>query len=233
MRESWEEVAVGGSPMSCFVARPDGDGPFPGVVVCMHAPGVDAFIQGRAKELAKVGFVAISPDLYHRDPASKDDPLMRMGRLRDQQLLEDLAIATTHLRGLSYVDESRVGSIGFCMGGRIAYLHATADPNLEAAVVFYGGNILVPWGEGPAPLERSAAIVCPMLGLFGQEDTNPSQQDVARIDEHLTRLGKVHTFHSYPGAGHAFLNDSRPSYRPDAAADAWGKCLAMLHQHLG
>jgi len=233
MRESWEEVAVGDGQMSCFIISPEGEGRFPGVVVCMHAPGVDGFIQGMARKLAEAGFVAIAPDLYHRDTLSEDDPLKRMSRLRDAQLLEDITAATSHLRGLASVDGDRVGSIGFCMGGRIAYLHATADPDLKAAIVFYGGNILVPWGDGPSPLERSASIACPMLGLFGLEDKNPSPEDVALIDERLTQLGKSHSFHSYPGAGHAFLNDMRPSFRPEAASDAWAKCVAMLQEHLG
>jgi carboxymethylenebutenolidase len=237
MQESWEEIEVDGGRMSCFLAVPAGEGPFPGVVVCMHAPAVDGFIQNMARRLAEAGFVAIAPDLYHRDPASGDDPLMRMGRLRDDQLLVDLGAATGHLRGLPQVDGQRTASIGFCMGGRIAYLHATADAGLKAVVVFYGGNMLVPWGDGPSPFDRSGSIACPMLGPFGAEDKNPSPSDVARIDAHLTQLGKAHRFHSYPGAGHAFLNDSRPSYRPAAAAaaaaEAWGLCLTMLHQHLG
>lgn len=196
----------------------------------MHAPGVDPFIRGIVDRLAQAGFAAIAPDLYHRDPLPQDDGLTKMKRLLDEQILEDLAAATQHLRGLPEADPGRIATLGFCMGGRIAYLHATADPELRAAVVFYGGNIMLPWGEGPSPFDRSAAIQCPVLGLFGEEDKNPSPDDVEKIDAELTRLGKPHEFHSYPGAGHAFLNDTRPSYRPEAAADAWDKCLEMLRR---
>jgi carboxymethylenebutenolidase len=232
MSTRWETVPVEDGDMRCYIATSAGRAPAPGVVVCMHAPGVDPFIQDIVGRLGKAGFAAIAPDLYHRDPATDDDPLIRMGRLRDHLILRDLSAATSYLRGLPQVDRKRVGSIGFCMGGRIAYLHAASDPGLGIAVVFYGGNILVSWGDGPSPFERTADIACPVLGLFGQEDKNPSPADVTRIDEELTRLGKPHEFHSYAGAGHAFLNFTRPSYRPEAAADAWEKCLSALLRYL-
>jgi dienelactone hydrolase len=149
---------VDGSQMSCFLTSSEKDASCPGVVVCMHAPGVDGFIQRTTRKLSEGGFVAIAPDFYRRDPAPEDGPLKRMSRLRDDQLLEDLAAATGRLRILSKVDGDRVASIGFCMGGCSAYLHATADPRLQAVVVFYGGNILVPWGNGPSPLERRGSI---------------------------------------------------------------------------
>lgn len=230
MKTCWDNIPVG--TMQCYLALPEAPPRAPGVVVCMHAPGVDPFIRGIADRLAQSGFAAIAPDLYHRDPLPQDDGLTKMKRLLDEQILEDLAAATQHLQGRPEVDPGRIATIGFCMGGRIAYLHATADPKLRAAVVFYGGNIMIPWGEGPSPFDRSAAIQCPVLGLFGEEDKNPSPDDVEKIDAELTRLGKPHEFHSYPGAGHAFLNDTRPTYRPEAAADAWDKCLKMLRQNL-
>jgi carboxymethylenebutenolidase len=231
--DGWTEVTVADRPMPCYLSLPSGPGPFPGVIVCMHAPGVDAFIQGIVDRLAAAGMAAIAPDLYHRQPEGEQEVKVRMGRLRDEQLLIDLDAASAHLRGFPEVDEARTATIGFCMGGRIAYLHATADPRLRAAVVFYGGNILRAWVDGESPFERSRSIACPVLGLFGAQDKNPSPDDVARIDAELQRLGKPHEFHSYPGAGHAFLNDQRPSYRPEAAAEAWGRCLDWLKAYLG
>jgi carboxymethylenebutenolidase len=233
MSTRWEEVAVGDDLMSCYFALPESLKPVPGVIVCMHAPGVDPFIRSIVERLAEVGFAALAPDLYHGDPAKEDDPLTRMGRLRDDQIIQDLQAAAHHLRSLREVQAEHTASIGFCMGGRIAYLHAAEDPRLKAAVVFYGGNIMVRWGHAKAPFERSAGIACPVLGLFGEEDTNPSPADVAKIDAELERLGKPHEFHSYPGAGHAFLNFARvEAYRPDAAADAWSKCVSWLQTNL-
>jgi carboxymethylenebutenolidase len=99
-------------------------------------------------------------------------------------------------------------------------------------VVFYGGNIMASWGEGPPPFEGTAKIAAPILGLFGEDDGNPNPADVAKIDAELTKHGKQHEFHSYGGAGHAFMNEGRPSYREDAAADAWRRCIEFFSRHL-
>jgi carboxymethylenebutenolidase len=232
MSTQWDTFAVDGSEMRCHVAIPDGKRPFPAVLVCMHAPGVDGFIQGIDARLAESGFAAIAPDVYHRQPPGKENPLEKMGKLRDDEVARDLKAAMAHLRDTPGVDGGRCAVIGFCMGGRLSYLFASHDEALRAAVVFYGGNIMVPWGDGPAPFERTERIACPVLGLFGNEDQNPSPDDVAKIDAEMTRLGRAHEFHGYDGAGHAFLNQKRPSYREEAATDAWGRCVAWLHRHL-
>jgi carboxymethylenebutenolidase len=103
----------------------------------------------------------------------------------------------------------------------------------RAAGVFYGGNILQAWGDGPSPFELTPQIACPLIGFFGLEDTNPSPADVDRIDAELARHGKPHEFHRYPGAGHAFLNFTNAErYRPEPAKDAWQRMLAFLDRHL-
>ncbi len=179
---------------------------------------------------ADAGYLAIAPELYHRETEAEraDDPLTRMGRLRDRNIVADAGGAIDHVAALPEAVPDRVGIAGFCMGGRVAYLVATHAPALKAAVVFYGGNIMLPWGEGPAPFERTEHIRCPVLGLFGEQDTNPSPADVAKIDAELTRLGKVHEFHSYAPVGHAFMNRARPGYNDEVAADAWENCLGWL-----
>lgn len=233
MRARWDTVQVDGAPMRCYVTVPDGSGPFPAVIVIQHAGGVDAFVQTMTDRIAEAGFVGVAPDLYHReDPSTADDPMTRMSRLRDRTIVADVSAAIEHAKALPEVRAERIGITGFCMGGRVAYLMATKRPDLRAVVVFYGGNIFVPWGEGPSPFEGTARIACPILGLFGEDDPNPSPSDVARLDAELTRLGKPHEFHSYAGAGHAFMNEGRPSYRPDAARDAWRRCVAWFDQYL-
>lgn len=232
MAARWDTLSVDGSDLRAYLTLPDGAAPSPGVLVCMHAPGVDAFIQGVCDRLAGEGFAAVAPDLYHRMADPDPNPLVRMTHLRDAEILRDLDAAAGHLRGLDEVAADRTGVIGFCMGGRLAYLFAAHDSAVRASVVFYGGNIMVPWGEGRAPFEQSARIGCPVLGLFGDDDQNPSPGDVSRIDAELTRLDKPHEFHSYAGAGHAFLNDARPSYREDAARDAWSRCVRFLSREL-
>lgn len=233
MAGRWDTVRVDGGTMRCYVADPGGSGPSPAVVMIQHAGGVDSFIQTMTDRVAEAGYIGIAPDLYHReDPNTSDDALTRMGRLRDANIVQDVNAAIEHVKSLLDVRADRIGITGFCMGGRVAYLMAAHSAELSAAVVFYGGNVMVPWGEGPAPFDLSERIGCPVLGLFGEADANPNPADVAKLDAELTRLGKQHEFHSYAGAGHAFMNEDRPSYRPEAAADAWQKCLAWFGRHL-
>jgi carboxymethylenebutenolidase len=233
MPSRWDTVTVDGDAMRCYVSVPEGTGPFPAVIVIQHAGGVDEFVRGRADRLAGAHFLAVAPDLYHHeDPNSSDDPLTLMGRLRDASIVADVNAAIEHTKSLPEAQGSRIGITGYCMGGRVTYLMAATNPNLKAAVVCWGGNIMVPWGEGPAPFDLSKDIPCPILGLFGEEDPNPSPADVAKLDAELTKLGKAHEFHSYGDAGHAFMNEGRPSYRPEAAEDAWNKCIAWFDKHL-
>jgi carboxymethylenebutenolidase len=207
----------------------------PGVVVMMHGPGLDGFIEDRVADLARHGYAAAAADLYHRQPDDDVDTMTRVGRLRDDEILADVEATVAHLRGLARPRVTELAVLGFCMGGRNTYLAAGARPALwRAAVVFYGGNIMKPWGgDGPAPFDRTAQIACPMLGLFGNDDPNPSPADVDRIDAELTRHGKPHEFHRYPGAGHAFLNFTNAErYRPEPAKHAWQLALDFLARHL-
>jgi carboxymethylenebutenolidase len=220
--------------MRCFVAVPE-ETPAAAVVVIQHAGGVDQFVQTMTRRLGEAGFVAIAPDLYHRDdPNSSDDPLTRMSRLRDKNIIEDVGAAVAHVRSLPEAAGQRTGITGFCMGGRVTYLMAGAMPDaFSAGVVFYGGNIMVPWGQGDPPFALTGRIEAPLLGLFGEDDGNPNPADVAKIDAELSRLGKTHEFHSYKGAGHAFMNEGRPSHREDAANDAWARCIGWFEKYLG
>jgi carboxymethylenebutenolidase len=233
MPSRWDTVSADDGSMRCYVSTPEGTGPFPAVIVIQHAGGVDEFVRGRADRLAEARFLAVAPDLYHREnPNSSDDPLTRMGRLRDPSIIDDVNSAIEHTKTLPEAQPDRLGITGYCMGGRVTYLMAAANPDLKAAVVCWGGNIMVPWGEGPAPFELTKNINAPVLGLFGDEDPNPSPADVAKLDAELTKLGKQHEFHSYPGAGHAFMNEGRPSFRAEAAEDAWKRCIAWFDKHL-
>jgi len=233
MAGHWDTITVDGGSMRCYVTTPGGAGPHPAVVVIQHAGGVDDFVRAMTDHVADAGFVGIAPDLYHRDdPNSGDDVMTRMGRLRDRNIAADVLAAIEHVKTLPDVRADRTGITGFCMGGRVAYLMAAHSADIKAAVVFYGGNIMAPWGEGPAPFDLSERIAAPLLGLFGEEDGNPNPADVAKIDAELTRLSKAHEFHSYAGAGHAFMTEGRPSYRPDAASDAWARCVGWFDRYL-
>lgn len=232
MPARWDTVDVGGEEMRCYVSTP-GDGRSPGVIVIQHAGGVDDFVRGMCDRFAAEGFAAVAPDLYHREaPASSDDPLTRMGRLRDNTVVADVSAAVSHAQSLPEIDSERLGITGYCMGGRVTYLMAAKNSAFKAAVDCWGGNCMVAWGDGPTPFELTGDIACPVLGLFGEDDGNPNPADVAKIDAEMTHLGKSHEIHSYAEAGHAFMNESRPSYREEAARDAWKRTIDWFNRFL-
>jgi carboxymethylenebutenolidase len=234
-------AGAGGDVIEGYSAQVMDHGPRGGVVVIHHMPGYDAGNKEIARTLAVNGFNAVVPNLYWREApgASPDDAAAisrSAGGVPDDRLVGDVAGAAEYLKRLSN-SNGRVGVIGFCSGGRQSFLAACRLP-LQAAVVCYGAFILTsPPSEMPmklAPLAPEAGgISCPVLGLFGDEDRFPAPEEVAELDRLLTSLNKEHEFTSYPGAGHAFFNVSRPSYRPEAAMDGWEKIVQFYRKHLG
>ncbi|HWH78531.1 MAG TPA: dienelactone hydrolase family protein [Candidatus Binatus sp.] len=220
--------------MPIYLAAPAGAGPFAALVAIQHQSGIDEFIQGMTQRLAEAGFLAVAPDLYHRDgPNCQDDMRTRSSRLGDRRVIADAAATIDFLKRQSNVDSARIGVIGFCMGGRVAFLLAAADSNFKAAVTFYPGNTARAWGrDTPSPFERSAEIHCPLQGHFGDDDKNPSPEDRLKLEAELIKHGKLHEFHSYPGAGHAFMDNTKPSFRPSAEAAAWPRMVQFLQRHL-
>jgi carboxymethylenebutenolidase len=229
----WDTVTVGGQPMRVYIGVPEGEPRRAGILVAQHGPGVDGFIQDVVNRLFRRGYVAAAPELYHRQPADVKDNMARIGMLKDDEIIADMNATAAHLKSLREPAVGPVGIVGFCMGGRVSYLMAAANNEIKACTVFYGGNILKPWGGPPTPLERTGSIACPVIGFFGVEDTNPSPEDVKKIDAELTRLGKPHEFHSYNGAGHAFQNFlDAARYRERPARGSWSEMLAFFAQHL-
>jgi len=226
-------IPVGAQAMALHTAWPDGDPPLPAIVAIQHAPGVDTFLHATAERLAQAGYVVVAPDLYHRLDARLDG-MQKMKLLKDREVEADVNATVEWLRAHPAVNRERLGIIGFCMGGRVAYLGAAANPCFKAAVVYYGGNIMVPWGDGAvAPFARTGEIHCPLLFHFGADDTNPSPADMHRLDAELMRHGKAHEFHVYPNAGHAFMNFTNAErYREAATNSSWPRTLTFLAQHL-
>ena len=233
MASKWERVQVDGSEMPLYVSLPDTDRAVPGIVVVHGRSGLEDFIKDTTRMLAQLGYAAAAPNLYHRDgPDCKDDNTARKARLRDASIIRDIESAIGFLRNHKQVGAGRLGIVGFCMGGRIVYLMASASKELRAGVMFYGSSTMEPFGAGPSPFERTREVSCPIQGHFGAEDENPSPADMHRLDAELTKFGKSHEFHSYPGAAHAFVNIGSSNYRPHAAALSWPKALDFFSRQL-
>ena len=239
MPASWANINVDGSNMEGYLTQPEADGRHPAVVVIQEIWGVNSHIQSVVDRLPALGYVGLAPAMFHREGSmttglheEMDTAIARMRRCTDTNILSDVGAAVDYLKAQSFVQNDEIGIVGFCYGGRVSYLASCNISDLTASVVFYGGGIGMALGDGASPLEQTANVGCPMLGLFGDEDANPTPEDVANFDSALTEHGKTHEFHSYAGAGHGFHCEARASYRPDAAADAWGKAMAWFDKYL-
>ena len=232
MGSSWENVKVDGSSMRVYVSAPDGASKVPGIVVVQGQTGVDDFLEF-SRMIAAQGFVAAAPDLYHRDPPDcKDDAPTRRMRLTDATVIADVNATVDHSQSRPFVDPDRIGVVGFCMGGRAVYLMSAVNADLKAGVMYYGGDPFHAWGSGPSPFERTKDIHCPIMGHFGEDDKNPSPADMRKLDAEMTRLGKLHEFHSYANAAHAFANFGSAAYREQAAKASWPRTFGFFAKHL-
>jgi carboxymethylenebutenolidase len=138
------------------------------------------------------------------------------------------------LLGHSSIDSGRLGVTGFCSGGRVVWLAAATNANFKAAVPHYGGNIMVPWGAATqSPFDLTSAIKCPVMFHFGEVDTNPSQEDMLKLDGQLTKNGTPHQFYTYPGADHAFMNHlNTVRYHKTSAEMCWPRTKEFFDLHL-
>jgi len=218
-----------GDEIEAYHARPTELESYGSVVVIHHMPGYDSSTKEIARRFAAHGYGAIVPNLFHRyaPGANAGDgaaAARAAGGVPDAQCLEDVAGAATFLRAQPGAN-GKVGVIGYCSGGRQTYLVA-CNLDVDAAVVCYGGGI-VATPEQLTP-ERPVAVIdmtkdlrCPMLGLFGAGDANPSPEHTARMESELKAHDKTYEFHTFDDAGHAFFWVERPSYRSEAAREGW------------
>lgn len=230
----------GGDDIEAYVAIPDADGPRGGVVVIHHMPGYDRATKEMVCRFAMMGFNAICPNLHYREaPGTPPDDAAAAtraaGGVPDDRLVGDVDAVADYLRGLES-SNGRVGVIGHCSGGRQSFL-AACRLQLDAAVDCYGAFIVAaPGPQMPLKvqpiLDLAPHLSCPLLGLFGAEDSYPTPAETAELEAELTRLGKTFDFHTYEGAGHAFFAVDRPSYRVEAANDGWQRIEAWYKRYL-
>ncbi len=230
---------VQGNPMHALVFEPVGAGPRPGLVIAQHLPVAhaglekDPFTLEVGERYAAEGYVCVIPFIFHWWP-EEEEMGVKVKAFRDDWTRADLDAAHEFLSGKDNVDESRIGILGHCWGGRVAWLGCCHNPHYKACVVFYGGRIKISFADGaPPPIELAGRIPCPVLGIFGNEDQSPSTEDVDDYESALKGAGVPTEFHRYDGAGHGFqdfTNEDR--FREAQSDDAWQKTLAFLKQHL-
>jgi len=238
--ETTSVTGYGGDKIEAYVARPLGTGPYGGVVIIHHMPGYDEGMKEKARRFAANGYIACLPNLYSREaPGASPEDAAAAARARggvpDEQLVGDVDGAAKHIQSLASSNR-KVGVIGYCSGGRQSFL-AACSLKLDAAVDCYGAFVVSAPPEGMGmnfqPLvHRVNDLSCPLLGLFGEDDQHPAPGEVAELEKALSAAGKAHEFYSYPGAGHAFFELDRASYRPEAATDGWKKIFEFFGKHL-
>ena len=232
-------VDVDDSPMEVFLFMPEGEGPHPGIVLAQHIPvghtGIenDTFTLRTAQRYADNGFAVAVPFIFHWWPKSESMDVKK-AEFRDDRVVKDMKAAYALLAAQDNVDADSIGMVGHCWGGRVAWLAACHIDTFKALAVFYGGNIKKGLGEGATPpIELTANIPCPIIGFFGNDDGNPSPEDVDDYSDALSEAGIRHEFHQYDGAGHAFQNFPAPDrYNETASEDAWEKVVGFLDEAL-
>jgi len=229
-----------GDSVKAYAARPSGNGPFPGVVLIHHAPGWDEWYMEATRRFAHHGYAAICHNLYERAGDGKPEDVAAKvrasGGIPDAQVIGDTEAAVQWMRAQSY-HNGKVGVIGSCSGGRHAFLYACHTKSIDALVELWGGRVVMKQEEltanqPKAPIEFTANLSCPMLGLFGREDRAPTPEQVDMHEAELKKHGKNYEFHMYDGAGHGFFYYDRPMYRIEQALDGWKKVWAFFENQL-
>jgi carboxymethylenebutenolidase len=210
---------------SGFLAKPTDARKYPAVIVIHEIWGLVDHIKDVSRRIAREGFVALAIDLFGGKVVSKLEEGRKLREeLTEAKIIGDLKGGFNYLQSSEYVHPKRIGSVGFCMGGGLSLLLACDVKDLAAAVVFYGRN--------PSPIDLVKNIHCPILGNYAGADMAITESDISLLKQTLTRYGKVFDIKVYPGAPHAFFNDTRESYRPEAAGDAWKRTLEFFNRNL-
>lgn len=221
-------AAEDGAAISGYLTRPKGDERRPTVVVVHEWNGINDHIRDVARRLAKAGYVALAPDLLSRQGGTSSFPSVSAAneatvKLPDEQIAKDLTGAVNFLKAQNFV-RPKIGVIGFCWGGGKALMFTTRSKDLAASVIYYGGN--------PRNLEDVKNITAPVLGQYGGADERVTS-GAPKLEEAMKTYGRSFEYRIYPGAPHAFNNDTSPqSYREGAAQEAWARTLEFFRKHL-
>jgi carboxymethylenebutenolidase len=222
-----------------YWAMPSSGGPFPVVLVVQEIFGVNEHIRDVCRRLAKIGYLALAPQLYARqgDVSGMTDYQeifsKVVSKVPDSQVMADLDAATAFAAAGGQGDTSRLGLTGFCWGGRIAWLYAAHSDRLRAAVAWYGrlaGNTDLLHPRNPADV--AAELKCAVLGLYGARDQSIPLETVEQMRAAIRAAGRNAEIIAYPEAGHAFHADYRPSYDKNSAQDGWERLTRWFKHYL-
>ena len=222
-----------GTSMQVFIASPEGTGPFPGLILFQEAFGVNAHIKDVAERFAKEGYVVIAPELFHRTaPPGFEGPYGDFASIAphfqgitEAGLEADITACWGWLQSQANLHKSKIACTGYCLGGRVSFIANSILP-FKAAVCYYGGRIV------PDLLKRVPSLHAPMLFCWGGLDKHIPQEHVDAITTELKKENKPYANIVFSYADHAFFCDARPSYNPEAAAEAWALTLAFLKNKL-
>jgi carboxymethylenebutenolidase len=232
------KIPVKDGDLPAYRAAPEKGGPFPTVLVVQEIFGVHEHIKDVCRRLAKLGYLAVGPELYARqgDVSKLDrEGIMKVvAQVPDAQVMGDLDAAVAWAKRDGKGDTARLGITGFCWGGRIVWLYAAHSKDLKAGVAWYGRLS----GAGKAtelqpkyPIDLAGEIQAPVLGLYGEKDAGIPVKDVEAMRAALKAAGKPGEIVVYPDAPHAFFADYRPSYKKDAAEDGWKRLQDWFKKH--
>ena len=233
MAESIKDMMVQypgeGVTVRAYVVSPQTRERRPAIIVVQEWWGLNDHVKDVAQRCAKEGYLAIAPDLYSRlgNTITKDpnEAGKLMGMLKQEDGLKDLNATVNYVKTVPEVDGKRLGVTGFCMGGSYALMLPCTNTDIKAAVPFYG--------QVPNPDTPLQQLACPVLYIYGEDDGWITKADVQRLAAALKKYNKAGEIKTYPGAPHAFFNDTRKDvYKPVEAKDAWGRTLAFFKKHL-
>jgi carboxymethylenebutenolidase len=230
------KIKLSDGEMPGYSARPSGVQKPPIILVAMEIFGLHEYIKDVTRRLGHLGALAVAPDYYFRDGVdlTKLDEVAKIlpvvNTKKDSELYSDLdaAVAWAQAHG---GDGNRLGIMGFCRGGRTVWHYSTHNPNLKAGVAFYGTLIDKNDAAPQNSIELAPQVKEPVLGLYGADDAGIKVEQVKQMEETLKADGKTAEFHIYPGAPHGFHADYRPSYRQEAAEDAWNQMVAWFKKY--
>jgi carboxymethylenebutenolidase len=221
-----------------YYVAPAGTGKFPAVVVLMEAFGLNSWCKGICDRLAKAGFAAIAPDFYRGKTYAYTDVAGAIGKLKsldDNAIAADIGKTLDFLTGKTEINAGGIGVIGFCLGGRYAFLANAAYPTkIKAAVSFYGGGIDTPGNQlnQKSLLDRIPAMQSPIMLMYGSEDQLIAADEHGRVATALSKAKKRYILNLFPKAGHGFMSDRRENYSAEAATEAWLMTTGFFSQNL-